>query len=415
MATNTYKCTVCKRQVERVENVYGLDTFSKCIITGGCHGKLRRTGRNLDNIRESFPKFEVNLEDYVPRNAFAQHKQDIAAPSWTITHGLNCEPVLVVFALVAGAYVRLDDSQYVTSTVNRNTTRIEFPTATAGLVQFIARSSTTIASKPAAPPAERVQVTVNGNFVFAVPTYVVRNRNGVSETLDMANRQHDIRVEVIIEEPNKEEMWCFETISGVSELTPWSSIDEVLVAKRKNYFLHSKSILKFTTFNNPDLRFTDIPEGTRLRFITVDYGTGISQPLESKGLLVLLSSTPYEHTDRVRNKLLDIGELALSKRYLTYSNGEFYAEVAAIEKTYPPIEAARKMAPLPPLPTQSATPTPSPTPTPTPTQTPTPTPTQTPTPSPVEEEGFSLITENDDFIGDGVNTISILNNGFGAE
>jgi hypothetical protein len=380
MATNTFKCTVCKRQVERVENASGLDTFAKCTITGGCRGKLRKVGRNLDNIRESFPKFESNLDDYTPRRVFVRHNQSIASTSWTIEHALNGEPVVDVYlAGEDGRSVRVPRSQYNTKIIDRNTVRLGFATPSTGIVLLTARSSAVAPASVAAAPVERLQASVGGSFVFALPKYVTKVVNGqASLPIDLNHTVGDLKIEVILERPNEEPVWCFEKVKGMFDITPWSGIEEVLVAKRRNYYLKTKNVLKFSTFGNPEMSFSDIPEGTRLRFISVDYGTGVSQPLESRGLLMLLSSPPYDFADKMRDRVLDLGELFASGGYLTYSRGEFYVEARFVDKVYPPIEPARKIV------TAVVLPTPTPTPTVTPTITLTPTPTHTLTPTPTE-------------------------------
>lgn len=392
MATNTYKCTICKRQVERVENVNGLDVFSKCIITDGCRGKLRKTGRNLDNIRESFPSFESDLTDYAPRNSFARHTQSIESSSWVVNHGLNCDPEVVVFVKSDnGKYVPLDCALFESKPLSNVSSRLTFSTPVSGIAHLIARSSSVASTKGVTVATPSTQVTVGGSFVFALPKYITKDSSGRSITMDLNDPIGDIKVEIILEKPNEEEIFCFEKLQGMLDVTPWSGISEILVAKRKSYYLRTKNILDFSTFGNPDLKFSDIPEGTRLRFVNVDYGTGVTQPVESRGLLVLLSTAPYGFTDKIRNKFLDIGELASSGTYLSYSNGEFYVASSTIERTYPPIEIARKVGPEPPLPSPTPTPTVSPTisitptntvtPTVTRTSTPTPTPTTTPTPT----------------------------------
>lgn len=389
MATNTYNCTVCKRQVERVENLYGLDTFSKCIITNGCLGKMRKTGRNLDNIRESFPKFEANLEDYVPRNSFYPHVQNIATTTWLVEHGLNCIPSVSVY--LSGSSEPLNENSYTVTTVSRTVSKLVFLTPVDGIAHFSARSSTAIVAPTISRDTSTTQVTVDGSFVFAFPKLITKDTNGQSVTMDLNDPIGDIRLEVVLERPNLEPIWCFEVISGMFDVTPWAGVDEVLVAKRKNYYLKTKNILKFTTLGNPDATFSDIPEGTRIRFTRVDYGTGVIQAIESKSVLLLLSSAPYEFTDKVRNKLLDLGELLASGKYLTYTDGEFVIDNSVIEKTYPPIEVARNVGIIPPLPSPTPTPTVSPTVTvtqsvtPTPTISVTPTATPTPTPTPGEE------------------------------
>lgn len=358
MSTITYKCTVCKRQVEKLENPYGIDVFAKCIITSGCKGKLHKIGRNLDNIRESFPKFEVNLEDYTPRNVFNQHVQSIAADMWTVRHGLESIPSITVYVKdSAGTYQPLNESAYTSKPLDRNTIVLTFPSATSGIAQAVARSSTNNTSTKVSISSSNTQVTVGGTFVFAVPKIVTKSGSGGTMEIDLKNPTNPVRIEVSIERPNDEPIMCYEKISGMLDITPWTGVDEVLVSKRRNYYLKTKNILNFSTFNNPDLKFSDIPEGTRIRFLNVDFGTGISVPIESKSILLLLSAAPYSFSDKVRNKIVDIGEICGNGGYFTYVNGEFAVDTDLVESTYPPIQAARKVGAIPPSPTPTPTPT----------------------------------------------------------
>lgn len=386
MATNTYKCTICKRESDRVENIFGLDTLGRCIITSGCRGKLRIIGRNLDNIRESFPKVEVNLEDYVSRKVFTSHPQDIATNTWNVTHGLNAEPVVNVYTPDAsGKLVELDYTLYKVIPVSRNKTQLVFADPYSGVAHFSARNAS-VATPVVTSTSSMTQVTVGGSFVFALPKLLTSldfaTPPNLTLPLDLNDPIGDILVEVILQRPNEEEIVCFEKLEGMFDLTPWSGISEVMVGKRKNYYLKTKNVLNFTTFNNPDLTFDMIPEGTRLKFERIDFGTGIKQPIQSKSLLLLLSTAPYEFTDRVRNKLLDIGEISLTGKFLTYSKGEFFVDTASVEKTYPLIETARKVGAVPPLPSPTPTPTVTPTISITPTHTVTPSVTKSPTPTP---------------------------------
>ena len=390
MATNTYNCTICNRDTERLENIRGLNTLGRCTITQGCRGKLVRTGRNLDNIRESFPKVEVHLEDYVPRNVFYPHPQKIASKTWTVVHGLNCQPVINVFTQdAAGKYYEVDFDSYTVIPVSRNSCQIVFDQPISGIAHFSARSASTAPAKAVSVDG-LTQVTVGGSFVFALPklltSFDFQHLPPLPLPMDLNDPIGDILIEVILQRPNEEELVCFEKLEGMFDLTPWSGVPEVLVGKRRNYYLKTKNILNFTTFNNPDLTFDMIPEGTRLKFERIDFGTGIKGAVQSKSLLMLLSQAPYEFSDRIRNKLLDIGEMSLSGKFLTYSNGEFFVDSAVVEKTYPPIEAARKIGPVPPLPSPTPTPTVTPTISITPTHTVTPSVTKTVTPTPTATE-----------------------------
>lgn len=389
MATSIYQCTICKRKAERLENKQGLNVFAKCSITAGCRGKLHRVGRNLDNIRESFPAYEPSLTDFSPRNAFFQHRQEISTSTLTIQHNLNNNVIALPFKNNSGGnWKTLDKSAYTVTNTDSNTTKFKFIEPFSGIIQFVARSSVSSKYNYEAEQAKTFAATVGGSFVFAVPKIITNN----GSSFDVDTAVGDIRIEVILEKPNQEPIWCFEKLTGMRDATPWSGVEEILFNKRRNFYLRSKNILNFTTFNDPDLTFEKIPEGTRLKIINIDYGTGVAVPIESKSLMLLLSKEPFNISDKVRNKIIDVGELNAVGGYFQYTNGEFVVPQTVVEACYPPIEVARRIGDTPPLPTPSPTPTitptitvtatPSPTPSITATITPTVTTTATPTPTP---------------------------------
>jgi Predicted solute binding protein len=406
MATNTYKCTICKRTLEKLENTETLDVYAKCIITKGCRGRLTRIGRNLDNIREAFPAFDATVDDYSPRNVFHEHQQKISSDSWRITHKLNTIPSVVVF--IDGSPAPLLKSEYTVTIVGPNVLTVSFEKQHIGIVQVFSRSSVPDYIETVKDDVKMFQVTSGGSFVFALPSIITQDANGNAMEVGLNSMPDVPRLEVSIETPGSEARpgednqnitYCYENLLGAFDDTPWLGINSILFAKRRQYVLKTKNILDFSTFGNPDIKFKDIPEGTKLRFLSVDYGDRVDRPLESKNVLVLLSKSPFEYSDKIKDKVLDLGEMLWNGFSLTYSNGEFYIEEESIEATYPPIKVGKRIInkpiPLPsPTPTPTVTPTitgtPMPTPTPTPTVsgtpgstvTPTPTPTRTVTPTP---------------------------------
>jgi hypothetical protein len=189
------------------------------------------------------------------------------------------------------------------------------------------------------------QVTVGGTFSFAIPKLLTKldGESSVTPTLplDLFNIG-DIKLEIGITRPNEEEVVCFETIPVDQVTSPWIGTNEVLIRNRRNYYVKMKNILQFTTFDNTNLSFSDIPDGTKVRFIRINYGTGVEQSIPSRGAFVLLSKTPHKIPDKISDKILDLGEIIDTPYwYMTYIGGEVYINTKAIESTYPQI---RKVA-----------------------------------------------------------------------
>lgn len=152
--------------------------------------------------------------------------------------------------------------------------------------------------------------------------------------------------------------------------------------------MRTVSLLQLNVFGNAELKASDIPNGTRIRFLRIDYGTGRKEEIPSRGLLMLLSKYPYENVDKVKDRVVDVGELiGDTPDYFIYRDGELFLDAAKVEKTYPDI-ARVIFRPAPPPPSPTVTPTFTPTITPslsvsgTPGATPTPSPTHSVSPTP---------------------------------
>lgn len=356
MATISYKCNVCKRDIEILENTKGISVFSKCIITQGCKGKLYKTARNPNNVRESFPSPVSSLDDYTPRGKLFNFSQDILSSIWKINHNLGVSPAVDVYILSEnGTYSLLPPDSYTFRFVDKDNIEIVFTLPQKGRVQCVARSSVPKTVNSAIPDKEFFQVTLDGTFNFAIPKFLTKYdvTSVVTPTptlpIDLGEvTPSNIRIEISIKKPNEEEIICFETIPTTPLSSPWSGWTEILLRKRRNYYVRMKNILDFRTFDDAELDFDDIPNGTQLKFISIDYGTGAKQTIPSRGLFILLTNKPYAAIDKIRDRVIDVGELITladqsdpSKNIIEpfiYKDGEFYIDTTNIETIYPSIE-----------------------------------------------------------------------------
>ena len=120
-------------------------------------------------------------------------------------------------------------------------------------------------------------------------------------------------------------------------------------------------ILKFKAFGDPELKISDIPFRTSLKITRIDYGTGKFVEVPSRGLLSLLSQSPNTPFDKLKNKVLDVGEsFKLFDMVFVFNGSEFQVNEKYIEKIYPEISKATAVNPTVPSPpifiTPSATP-----------------------------------------------------------
>lgn len=343
MATITYKCSICKRTIDILENKKGINTFSKCVITYGCKGKLLSQKRNIDNVRESIPPEVNGLQDYQKRNVLSSYNQELPSNIWLVKHYLNTIPALSVYVYINNILTELNPSNYTIVPIDSNQLKIVLNGTYTGEVQLVSRSSKKANPTYINPSASLTQITSNGYFVFAVPKYLTRFTYPPSilpePTLPYELQTVPIRIEVNIKKPNLDEEICTEILQTTLSQTPWIGWPETLVRKRKNYYLFSKNILDFRTFGGDNLTAASIPDGTELRISRIDYGTGVLQPIDSEGLLIFLSNYPYTNNDKILNQVVDCSEIINSDNdFYVYKNGDFYTDQSNIKKTYPDIQ-----------------------------------------------------------------------------
>lgn len=349
MATITYQCSVCDRKIDILEKPANINVFSKCIITNGCRGKLNKLSRNQDNNRESFPEPVLGLQDYIQRKAFYSHTQEVINPVWTIKHDLGSVPAIDVFVQTdtsSNNLIKLDISEYKINILDKNTCTITLPSPYKGIAHLVARTS--IQGFDISPIIVDYQtiITFGGIFVIAIPKFLTKFEVPPQPPLTPADlpldlRDQSIRIRVSVTEPNKEEIICIETINLITlNSTPWVGWKEILLRKRRNYYIKYKSIFSFTsTFELDTLTPKDIPNGTQIRFLEIDFGTGSFQPIEQGDLLILLANPPYQAIDKVRNKIIDVGAMIRNNfDYFLYQDGELYTSISNIQNTYPQIE-----------------------------------------------------------------------------
>lgn len=349
MATITYQCSVCDRKIDILEKPANVNVFAKCIITNGCRGKLNKLSRNQDNKRESFPAPVLGLQDYVQRKAFYPHVQEVLNPVWNIKHNLGSVPAVDVFIQTdtsTDTLTKLDVSEYKITIVDKNTCNVTLPGPYKGIAHLVARTSIQEFDIAPVPTNDQTMITFGGIFVMAVPKFLTKFEvppqppfTPADLPLDLKNQ--DIRLRVSVTEPNKEEIICVETVNLITlNSTPWVGWKEILLRKRRNYYIKYKSIFSFTsTFELDTVTNKDIPNGTQVRFLEIDFGTGSFQPIEQGDLLLLLANPPYQAIDKIRNKVVDVGAMIKNDfDYFLYQDGELYTSPSNIQSTYPQIE-----------------------------------------------------------------------------
>jgi hypothetical protein len=461
MATISYQCDTCKREITVPENKRGITVFSKCIITRGCRGHLYKIERNKNILRsaEIIPEPVAGLQNYTPRRVLFEQRQNISANPWKVNHNLGVSPAVNVYFFndVTGEPVEVSPDDYVVTVIDRNNLEVSFTIPQRGIIQLVARSSVprdvlTISEDT------RFQVSNDGLMTFAVPSISVNaNFNPlatpsptpsvsfsptVTPTVSVTTSVSATPTPTpsltpnvsftgsptptqtpastitptvtptftptpTITETSAEQKWIFsdslfltvevllpsnpvETITGrylidgPEDISPWFGWDQVLIRKRRNYSVKSFRILDVIRDAFPDIKtLNDIPNGTSFRITEINLGFGLNAP-ESRQLFLLLGRPPYGISDKIRDKIVDTGELALLEngRFFIF-DGEVFLDENLIEDVFPLTEETGSTNLL-------ASPTPTPTVTPTETVTPTPTATTAPTSTPDVTPTISL-------------------------
>lgn len=389
MATISYKCDTCKRETELIENKSGFTVVGKCNITEGCLGHLYKTARNPNNVRESSPSFVEGLSNYIPRRALFEYRQTLPKSSWEVTHDMGVLPATFVYLNQPdGTLKSLDVENYTVTPNGKNKVTLTFDTKVTGIVQCVARSTVPMVPSTLPPPDSIFQVSTNGFLTLAVPKFITYTSGpNIGSSYNVCTPSNAIKIDIEISKPNEDAFVCSETIPNVLDnKSPWNAWNDILIAKRRNYCVRTVEILKMKVFGTANLKASDIPNGTRIRFLSIDYGDGVVHPINSRSVMALLSKKPYQYADKITDRLVDIGEMKGSTPdYFVYIDGEVSIDNALVEKTYPDICQALAVTRATPSPSSSARVTPTPSVTPsitvslTPEVTPSPTPSVTPT------------------------------------
>lgn len=388
MATISYKCDTCKRETELIENQSGFTIIGKCNITEGCLGHLYRTGRNPNNVRESSPSFVEGLSNFIPRKALYEYPQTLPSDSWEVTHNMGVLPATFVYISDSnGAIKYMKDEEYTVTPEGKNKIVVKFKQKYSGIIQCVARSTVPQIPNLLPSPETTFQVSSKGILTIAVPKYITYTSGpNIGQTLIVCVPNNSVKIDIEISKPNEESFVCTESVPNILDnRSPWNAWNEIIVAKRKNYCVRTIDILKMKVFGTAILKASDIPNGTRMRFLSIDYGDGIRRAINTRSVLALLANSPYQYVDKIQDQIVDIGEMSGSTPdYFVYVDGELRIDNSLVEKTYPDIARHISIAYPSPTPTPSASATPPYTPSPTPSATkapPSPSVTPTITPS----------------------------------
>lgn len=376
MATIQYKCDTCERNISLTENVLGLTVFAKCIITEGCKGKLYKLSRSENVLRQTgdFPTPVAGLNDYVKRRGFFEKTINISSNPWKIEHNLGVSPAVTVYFFNEenNEPFEVSPDEYTVTIVDKDNIEITFPDQSKGIVHLISRSSVPLEVTTVSATDDLFQVSHEGHITLSVPSIITESGTVIFLTED------DFDLEIEIQIPSNPILTIEETLllDILPATSPWLGWNQILIRKRRNFTTKDLNILSAITAAYPSITtLEEIPDGTsfsikKIRYRNVsDAFVGDLIDIEPRQLFLLYASSPFNGTDKVRNKMVDVGELLVSSvgRFFIF-DGEVFLSESNIEKIYPRIEqgipSSLVVTPTP-LPTISLTPSVTPPVTPT--------------------------------------------------
>jgi hypothetical protein len=367
MATINYKCDTCKRQIELVENKSGLTTTGRCVITKDCRGILHFIARYPNNLRESIPSYDPDLDDYVPRKLLHVHNQTVENTDWLIAHNFGNSIIFIVYGSDGNI---IPISEYTISTISPGNSLIKFTNKLTGTAHVVTRTGGVIMSIDVAK-GYTIPISYNDVITFAIPKYLTRidsqatpitPYSGIppsppppsqsptpiplppptaTPALQMASPcNNTIRLEIEITRPGEDALVCTETLeAGIDATNTWYGWSQILLRNRKQYCLRTKKISKLNVFANVNDETVSIPDGTQMRITRIDYFNGNTLVnIPDRGLLILLSKVGEVSSSRNLDEVIDCGELvSVNSGYFTFNGKVLYATGDMVEQTYPSI------------------------------------------------------------------------------
>lgn len=325
MAIVVYRCGVCKREVELLRNVEGLERISRCTITQGCRGKLYQTAVFDDYIRGSIPDDVQGLDNWVQRKVLYDHSQRIANNEWTITHNMGVAPAVSVFVdrPIEG---NEDNREEITPTdivyVNRNVITLRFEREYTGIAQLIGRQSDPDLFNVPERTVEDASIDItqiSNNSVITIATRATAVEIDVSVQYVTTTGTNPVITYTVDDQP--------------SINSPWVDFDRVVV-NGQLYTIRSFNALV------PQMTSGVINNGANFRFINTTEGS--PDAVNAGDILILFATEPFAAVDKQRDIFVDVANITTANNpfALFYDSGQFFVDDTVIESVYPPIRSA---------------------------------------------------------------------------
>lgn len=331
MAVVVYKCDTCKRTLDKVRNIEGLEIVDRCTITHGCRGKMYQNDLFLDYKRGQLPAEVVGLDDWQQRRVLYDHIQAIESFQWLIPHNLGTVPAVSVFVdrpLIDDPDNRDEITPTDIQIISPDVMLLVFERSYSGVAQLVARQS-----DPAlVSPSQRVVVdTTQTATQFSAGTEVTiatRLIEGVEPAV--------INLQIAYKTSGGSEQLVSYTADDQPAIaSPWSDVDKVVI-RGKIYIVRSFNALI------AEMTTGIIGNGSTFRFVDIDTaGVAAFRPIERSEMFLLLATSPFDKVDKVTNKFIDVADVTETENPFgfIYDTGELYALDTIVRPLFPPIHS----------------------------------------------------------------------------
>lgn len=314
MSVILYRCNVCNRDKEVVQNIYGLDIISRCTITRGCRGNMTQV-KVLDGYtRSRATKPKADLDDWSSRKILYNHNQHISKSEWYVVHDLGTIPVVSVMA-VSNDGIKRQVQPIEIITIDSNATILRFDESISGLAQLrntqSAYSTQTIPTNT--PNNSLIQITKDGELTIGTIQKSITADQYILITIEFTNSSgQTMSFDYIVDD--------HPSISSA-----WGDI-KVVTLKGKMYTVRTFNIM------NQFIISGEVSIGSTLRLTKINN----NQPTKSD-MVILLSNPPYESVDKIVDKFVDI--VTLGDMDLIYDGSNIVVKSEKISQIYPYIKA----------------------------------------------------------------------------
>jgi hypothetical protein len=329
MAIVLYKCDVCKRDIEIIQNVRGLETPQRCVITHGCRGKLYQEKVLVDFVRGSLPADVTGLDNYQQRKVLYNHTQSIENQEWVIQHNLGTAPSVSVFVSrpsEADPDGTLEILPTDTIIESPDVIRLVFDRPESGLAQLVARASDPNLLQPfvreAATSLELNQVTAFSEFTIATRT-----------SAPLAEPAQITIQLVYVTTGGIEVPIVYAADDQPSAVSPWNDTDRLIV-NGKVFTTRSFNIIVAQQLSGV------ITNGSTVRLGYVDDGSG-ERSVVANELIFLLADSPYDNVDRRTTTYIDGVSVQGDDNPFAFffDGGELVADETILQGIHPPIRS----------------------------------------------------------------------------